>query len=108
MAANVAKSKTMTFHPGDIISGISEEALRRHSTGKGETYRERLRRKMPCPDCGVEMTAGFMTDHLQKVHIKSPEIYWYRLLARQHENLPHVYEVRFPNTTNKCQCPLPR
>ena len=34
LMANVAKSKTMTCHPGTICSGMPEEAVVQRSTGK--------------------------------------------------------------------------
>ena len=47
---NVTKSNTITCHSGAIVSGISQEAFGRSNTGEGSTYRERLRRRVPCPD----------------------------------------------------------
>ena len=50
LASNISKTKTMTCHMRVIRSEMSEEALGRRITGKGATYRECLRRKMPCLD----------------------------------------------------------
>ena len=55
--ANVAKSKKITCHTGEIQSGISEKTFGQRSTGKGDTYREHLQRRLPCPDWGVEFTS---------------------------------------------------
>ena len=41
----------------------SEEAFSRRSTGEGSTYQEGLRRCIPCLDCGVVLTTGFMMAH---------------------------------------------
>ena len=60
---NVAKSKAMMCQPGVIQSGMSKEAVGRWSTGRGETYKERLRRRILCPACGVDLIAGSMTAH---------------------------------------------
>ena len=46
---NVAKSKTMYFHPGEICTGMSEETFSGRSKGEEATYRERLWRRIPCP-----------------------------------------------------------
>ena len=35
LMVNVTKSKTMTFHPGEIRLGMSEEVFGRRSMGKG-------------------------------------------------------------------------
>ena len=32
------------------------------------TYQERLRRRIPFPDCGVEITVGLMTAHRWCMH----------------------------------------
>ena len=42
LMSNISKSKTMTCHPGEIWSGMSEEAVGRKITGKVATYQERL------------------------------------------------------------------
>ena len=53
LLANVAKSKAMTFQLSALLSSMSEEAVQWWCTGRGETYCERLRRRIPFPDCGV-------------------------------------------------------
>ena len=40
--ANVAKSKTMNYHKGEIYMGMLEEAFTQRIKGEGATYRERL------------------------------------------------------------------
>ena len=42
LKANVAKSNTMTFHPGEICTGMSEEEFSRRSKVERSTYQERL------------------------------------------------------------------
>ena len=58
LAANVSKSRTITFQPDAIRSGIYEEAKDLKCTGVGESYRVRLLRRIPCPECGVDITTG--------------------------------------------------
>ena len=69
LVANAAKSKMMMCQPVVIISGILVEAFGQISTGKGTTYRERLRRKCLQPYCGVDMTASSMTAHQQLLYV---------------------------------------
>ena len=64
LKANIEKSKAIICQPRAIRSGMSAEAFTRRSTGEGANYRDRLRRRIPCPECGVEMTAGSLTAHL--------------------------------------------
>ena len=85
----------MTCQPVAIQLVMSEEAFDRHSTGKGATYWERLWRHLPCSDCGMELTAGSMIDHLRCLHGNEPAINWDRLPVIQTEHPPQVYEVRF-------------
>ena len=53
LMSNVAKSKTMTFQPGSICTGVSEEAFSQRSTREGATYKKHLQQSILCPDCGV-------------------------------------------------------
>ena len=81
--ANVEKSKTVTFQPGEIHTGMSEEVLSWMIKGEGATYREHLQRRIPCPDWGVELTARSITAHRRLLHGSDPEIYWDILPVRQ-------------------------
>ena len=58
LAANVAKSRTMTCQSGALQSGTSAEVKDLKCTGVGDSYRVRLRRRTPCLECGAEITAG--------------------------------------------------
>ena len=102
LMTNVSKSKTMTCHPGEICIGISKEAFSQSSKEEGSTYRECLRRRIPCPDCRVDLTARYMMDHCRKLHGAEPEIEWDQLLFSHPEHLPLVYEVRFPTKMQLC------
>ena len=107
LMTNVSKSKTMTCHPGEICIGISKEAFSQSSKEEGSTYRECLRRRIPCLYCRVDLTARYMMDHCRKLHGAEPEIEWDQLLFSHPEHLPLVYEVRFPTKMQSCQCPFP-
>ena len=56
LADNVTKSCTMTCQHGALLSGIYEEAKALKCTEVGESYQERLQRRIPCPQCGVDLT----------------------------------------------------
>ena len=85
---------------------MSKVAFGRSIIGEGDTYRERLRIGVPCPDCGVEMMTGYLTDHRRWIHGTDPDIDWYRLTVIQHEHLTQAYEVRFLRDSSKCQHPF--
>ena len=74
--ANVAKYNTMTCQPGAICTGTSEEDFSWRSTGYGSTYRERLRRPIPCPDCWVEVESRSMVDRSIILNVTEPDIKW--------------------------------
>ena len=82
LAANIAKSHTMTCHPGALRVGISEEAMPLNCTGVGDSYQVRIRRRIPCPECGVELTLGSMTAHRRRIHRIEPATDWSGLPVR--------------------------
>ena len=107
LAANVANSCTMTFQPGLLRSGMSEEVKALKCTGVRDSYRVRLRRSIPCPECGFEITAGSMTAHRRRMHGTELEIDWSQLPVSQTEHQPQVYNLRFLQSTKRCPCPFP-
>ena len=58
LASNIAKSHMITYQPGILPWGMLEEAKALMCTGVGDSYQVRLKRRIPCPECGVELTAG--------------------------------------------------
>ena len=48
--------------------GVSEEANAMKCTKVGDSYRVIPRRRIPCLECGVEITVGSMTAHRQCMH----------------------------------------
>ena len=74
LAANAAKSCTMIFQTGSLWAGMPEEAMELKCTGVGDSYRVRLQRRIPCPECRVELTAGSMTAHYCRMHSTNPAI----------------------------------
>ena len=74
LMANISEYKTKKFQPGAIHTGMAEEDFSRRSQGKGSTYREHLRRRIPCPDCGVELADRSMTANHRRFHGTDPDI----------------------------------
>ena len=58
LLANVDKYRSMTCQPGTLRSGMSAEAKALKYKGVVYEYRMRLRRRIPYPECGVELTRG--------------------------------------------------
>ena len=97
---NVTKSGTMTYQPSALRSGMTKEAKELKCKGLGASYRERLRRHIPFPDCGVKLTAGLMTAYQRLRHGTGPAIEWNQLLVSHTDNHPQVYYVSLPWKTN--------
>ena len=93
LVANIAKSCTIICQPNALWTGMSEEAMALKCTGVGYSYRVRLRRRILCPECGVELTAGSMTEHCRRMHGTEPTIDWSQLPVSQAEHQPQVYNV---------------
>ena len=88
LAANVTKSRTMTCQPRALRLGMSAEAKALECTEVVDSYRVRLRRRIPCPGCGIELDAGSMTEHRCHMHRTEPTIYLNRLPVIQMEHHP--------------------
>ena len=85
----------MTLQPGELRLGVTAEAKTLKFTGVGDYYRARLRRQIPCPECGVEVTMGSITAHRCCMHGTEPAIYWNPLRVSQTEQHLQVYNVIF-------------
>ena len=58
----------MKFQPSTLRAEILEEAMVLKYTGMEYSYQVRLQRHTPCSECGVEITAGYMTVHQRPMH----------------------------------------
>ena len=76
LVANVTNYWTMTCQSGAPWSGILEEAVGWQFTDLGASYHEKIRRHIPCPECGVELIAGSMTVHQIRINGTDPTIDW--------------------------------
>ena len=106
MVLNVTKSKTSTYQPVTIRSWMEEEAMGCRCTVRGGAYHKRTRRRIHCPDCGVELSVGLMTTNMRQMHGKEPETDWNRLTISRTERIPQVFDVSFLNGVYQCQRPF--
>ena len=106
LQANVTKTKAMTCFPGATRQGISPESYARRMTGVGDTYRERLRRRVTCPECNKELAAGSLRQHRRMAHGIEPGVNWDMLPVSQAETEPVQYDVSFPTHVREVQCPI--
>ena len=102
LAANIVKSRTMSCHPGALQAGISEDAMALKCTGVGDSYWVIIQRRITCPECGVDITIGYMTSHCRCMHGTEPAIDWSQLTVIQTVNQPQVYDVRFLWAMERC------
>ena len=79
LAANITKPCTMKFQPRSLRAGMLDEAMALKCTGVGDSYQVRLQRQIPCPEWGVELTAGSIMEHHRRMHRTDPAINWSRL-----------------------------
>ena len=60
---NTEKIVGMVCQPCHLPGGMSEEAYKIRTAGKGPTFQEHQKRRVECPECGVEVEAGFILNH---------------------------------------------
>ena len=65
LRTNTSKTVDMVCQLCHAPCGMSEEAYAQRTKWKGPTFWDRHRRRMECPECGVEVTAGFLLTHCQ-------------------------------------------
>ena len=105
-AANVGKTKTMTCFPGSMRTGLSNQAYERRVTGQGDSYRQRLHRRLPCPECGKNLAVGSLTHHRRRQHGVEPEIDW-EALNPGVPSQPMAHPVSFPtHDVTHIECPV--
>ena len=78
LAANLSKSHTMKCQPGILRPGMLEEAKTLKCTGVENLYPVILRRRILCPECGVELTAGYVMEHRCRIHGTETALDWIR------------------------------
>ena len=65
---NRQKTVSMDCQPCHLPGRMTVEAYERQTTGTEPTFRERWRRRVICPECGVEITAGLLLTYRQIQH----------------------------------------
>ena len=70
--ANVSKSKTINYQIKAICTEFSEEAFSCRVKVEGATYQERLRKRIPFPECAVDLTVGSVAVHHRRLHGTEP------------------------------------
>ena len=81
--------------------GMQEEVMALKCTGVGDSYKVKIRRRIPCLDCGVELTTGSMKEHRHRMHETDPAIDCNQLPVSQTVHQPQVYNTSFPQTTKQ-------
>ena len=90
LATNVAKSRTIKYQTSALRAGMPEEAMALKCTGVGELYWVRLQKRIPCPECGFEITTGSTMSHLHRMHRTETAIDWSRLLVIETVYQPQI------------------
>lgn len=102
LQTNTTKTKAMTCFPGHIRGPISDEAYRRRMEGEGDSYRARQRRRVSCPECGRDLAAGSLSQHLLSQHGMAGSIPWNVVPPPA----PRQYRVSFPRISTSRSCPV--
>ena len=68
LQTNVRKTVGMVFCPCQAAGNLSVAAYGRRITGEGPTYRERLKGRVSCRECGEFLVAVSLASHLMTQH----------------------------------------
>ena len=85
--------------------GILESAYTQHGAGVGPSYRERLRWRIQCLECGVELATGSLMEHCQGKHGVGLG-YQGRLQPPSPTGEAHTYQVSFLAALTCLRCPV--
>lgn len=104
LQTNTEKTKVLTCVPGAIHSSLSTEAYNScRMTGEGDSYCTRQCHKVNCPECGMELAAGSLRQHLRSQHGTKMTTLSNEAVA----NLPPAaYRVSFPRYLTSLACPV--
>jgi hypothetical protein len=62
------KTKAMISAGNDNYHSISDTAYKQRMLGEGESYQERKKRKLQCPECGTYMAEQYLPTHWEMHH----------------------------------------
>ena len=68
LKTNDSKTKMMICLPAVKATRMTEGAYKRRLTGEGDSYHERMRRRVACPDCGDIMQLRSLPNHRRVQH----------------------------------------
>ena len=68
LKTNESKTKLMVCLPAVKATRMTDGAYKRRMTGEGESYRERQRRKVTCPDCPAVLRLSSLRAHRLTQH----------------------------------------
>ena len=74
-------------------------------TGRGPTYRERLKGRFSCRECREMMVAGSLTSHLMTQHGGVTETQW-MFITLAAEAGPQTFRMTFPSKGVPWSCPV--
>jgi hypothetical protein len=85
---------------------LSTAAYKRRMTGEGDTYRQRKRRRVSCPECQKDLSASSIQQHLRTQHGQDPPTFELpdNILDA---HVPHTYVISFPRVLPHKPCPVP-
>ena len=73
--------------------------------GEGPTYRERLKGRVSCRECGELMTAGYLTSHMMTQHGRVVETQW-RCRSPAAGARLRTFRMKFPVKGGPQSCPV--
>ena len=97
LQTNVGKTVGMVCHPCQAAGNITTAAYGRRITGEGHSYRERLRDRVACEECGELLAVGSLSSQMMTQHERAagrrcqwstpaagrvPQEYWMSFLAK--------------------------
>ena len=85
--------------------GVLEEAYERWMMGRGPKFWEPHRRRVECPECGVEVAADFLLTHFQIQH-GGGRGDWGGDPSLPPPREAQTYRVSFPKDLSKLWCPV--
>ena len=105
----MGKTVSMTCRLCPTAGNQLEVAHGHKMTGEEPTYRERLKERVKCGDCGKEMAAGSLEAHRMLQHGKAKEDKWRWTNAATGVGgggEPNTYRVEFPTKGGTRECPV--
>ena len=105
MRTNVRKIVGMVFRPFQAAGNQLEVAYVGRITGEGPTYREKLKGRVSCRECGYMMSAGSLASHLMTQHGRVTETrrIWRTLSAGAGTR---KFRMAFPAKGGLWSCPV--